>query len=136
MAAFCRLAEVVIRALSCLVIFIAMKLFEELGKRMERLSAISVKRNVNADFLSIRLEKWLGHYDLVCQLVDHINFCFGSISLIFMISEPFLMSHILTPSILAHHIIRHFIPVLACYAVNKQVRIMRVSGYCISLLNR
>ena len=134
MIAISRLEEVAVRVFFCLVVVIATKLFEELGKRMDRLSAISSdQHDADAELLSTELDNWLHHYDLICQLIDHINSCFGFILAIMLIHTVFMTSillinsymapgaYILVPFVMVHHVCRLLIVMITCNKMNKQV---------------
>ena len=132
--AFSRLGEVAVRALFCLVVVIAIKLFGELGKRMDRLSAISSdQHDADAELLSTELDNWLHHYDLICQLVDHINECFGFILAIMLIHTVFMTSILycyrwaiigpitIFPLVAVHHISRLLVLFIVGYKMKKKV---------------
>ena len=79
-AFWARMTEIAITTTFTTMTFTASVLFEELLNRADDLSEDC--NSSNLDKVSGKLDEWRRHYDLVCQFVDKINFCFGPVLLI------------------------------------------------------
>ena len=73
-----RLAEIGIRTIFIVLASTAALLFKELDERMEKIEKKS-EADPDLDRLqqSTKLNEWRRHYDLICELVELINRCFG-----------------------------------------------------------
>lgn len=65
-----------IQALFYILVSTAALLFKHLRKKLKTVGS------ENSEQTSLRLDEWRKQYDLVCQLVDKINSCFGLILII------------------------------------------------------
>lgn len=71
----CSFIELAIQTLFFVLVSTATLLFDELDDRIS-----------SSRITSFRLNRWKGHYDLVCQFVGHINTTFGLILLIVLLN--------------------------------------------------
>ena len=97
-----RLGEISIRTTLIVLTSTAALLFQELDDRIEKIAKKS--ENVLEDDcanLSTELDEWRSHYDLLCELVQLINRCFG-FSLLLITGHDFATSIFEFSNILDH----------------------------------
>ena len=72
-----RLAEIGVRTTFMIMTSTATLLFEELGQRIDDLAEKLAQPSSNVHKMSKYLDEWKSHYNLVCEVTEHINRSFG-----------------------------------------------------------
>lgn len=85
------LPEMILRTFTITLILTATLLFEELDQRLEAIAADSG----SSLEISLKLDQWKGHHDLLCRLVEQINGSVGIVLSIFLVHGFCVMPELL-----------------------------------------